>query len=304
VTRTIAFLAALLLARAALASPKLAAIAPDPTGSSVTHASLLGPGGQLYAPVNGSWARATAAGIATPVTNATIAATDVYASGTDAPPFRFRTGVWTASPLPAKGALVLGTGPALAAAVGTAIYVHTDTPTPAWTLAATAPSAPTALWAAGPTQIWIVTGGAAWHLRGKTFTRGPAAGALAGGPRPIAIAATAAIELSANRTVRPDTHGEVVAAAPAGADLALLVKDDHGAFTAERHPAKGAATATAAPAGIAWAWIWADAGAIALAAPTGEVTVLSNGAWHDATVDDVANAAPATHAGPGPAISR
>jgi hypothetical protein len=287
------------------ASPKLAAVAPDPTGTSVAHAFLVGPGGQLYAPVadRGGWARTTAAGIATPITAAAASGGEIHAAGASAPPFRWRTGEWAAEPLPARGALVLGSGPALAAAIGDAIFVRTDAQT--WTQVATAPSAPAALWAASATQVWIVAGGAAWRLRGKSFTRGPDATALAAGPRPIAIAAGAAIDLSANRTVHPSSAGDVVAAAPAGAEVALLVKDAHGVLAVERHPAKGAATTAPAPAGIAWAWMWADAhGAIALAAPTGEVTVLDGGAWHDAQLEDVAAAAPAAHAGPGPAISR
>jgi hypothetical protein len=277
-------------------APKLAAVAIDP--ADVRAAILIGPGGQVYgpAPDHGGWTRTRGGGIAAGVAAAAQSGGDVLAAGASTPIYTWRAGAWDATPLPRKGAVVLGAGPAPAAAIGTTIVVRGDK---GWAIVGDAPAPPTAVWAASPTQVLVVANGAVWRLRGKAFVRGAAATRLAPGTRPLALAGAQVMDLSAGAGKPIRAGGEVIAATAAGADTWLLVQGASG--LAVEHHAGARTTTTAAPATAAWAWIWADPhGRAALAAPDGALAVLDGGAWHESAAQD---ALPAPRAGAGPARS-
>ncbi len=284
-------------------APKLATIATDP--ADVRAAILVGPAGQIYGPVpdGGGWTRTAAGGVAAGVVAVARHGDELLAASAAAPLYRWSAATWTATPLPVHGAIILGGGPAVSAAVGTAILVRHDK---GWAKVAAAPSVPTAVWAAGDTQIWIIADGAAWRLRGKQFVRGAAATALTGAPTaraPLALGPGQALDLASNRAIKATTAGDVIAAATAGPDTWLLVRDSRAAsagaaaIRVERHGRRTAevATAPAAP----WAWIWTDRhGAVAIASPAGDVAIFDGKTWRTAPIAD---ALPAPRAGPGPA---
>ncbi|MCE9576873.1 MAG: hypothetical protein K8W52_27250, partial [Deltaproteobacteria bacterium] len=91
--------------------------------------------------------------------------------------------------------------------------------------------------------------------------------------------------------------GAVLAAAHGPDAVWLLVKGAHGAVV-EKH---GAKDETFAPPAGGWQFLWTDRrGRVAIAAPTGEVAVLVDGAWQALAIDP---ALPAPRPGPGAAHS-
>ncbi|HTJ46938.1 MAG TPA: hypothetical protein VL463_32765, partial [Kofleriaceae bacterium] len=210
IARALAILAILAIASgvARADAPVVTAVAADP--SDVSAAILVGPGGQVYAPDgHGAWARTSAGGIASGATSAARAGGDVLAAGNAL--YLWKDGAWSVTPLPQKGAPIIGVGPAAAAAIGAAIVVRGAK---GWTRVPDLSPAPTSVWAASETQVVAISGGVVWRLRGKAFVRGGPATALAPGPRALAIAGAQVIDVSANRAIK--AGGEVLAATSAG----------------------------------------------------------------------------------------
>jgi hypothetical protein len=275
----------------------IAAVAGDPRD--VTAATLVGPAGQVYGAAAGGWTRTTEGGVASGVVAAARHGDELIAAGAAAPLFRWHDGAWTATPLPVRGAIVLGGGPAPSAAIGAAVFVRGAR---GWTRV-DAPAAPTSLWAASEAQVWIIAGGAVYARRGRAFTRAGTAVATrfaTAARAPLALGRGAMLDLAGRRTIAALGHGEIVDAGQVGTATWMLVADDHGAIAIEHHDRTTHEVVTP-PLTAAWRWLWTDAaGRVAVAAPTGEVVVLERGAWRRAPV---AAAAPAAHAGPGPARS-
>ncbi|HEY5952041.1 MAG TPA: hypothetical protein VIV40_41375 [Kofleriaceae bacterium] len=146
--------------------PTLAALAP---AKDARLAIAIGPAGQIYAPDGkGAWVRTQAGGLAEEVTGASAIGTTVIIGAKNAPPFKLKTGAWTALNVGLKAKAVLGGGTRVLAAVGKSVFAL-DASQPM--KLADAPPAVTVVTAVGgsPAGVVIATDKGLMRLEGTTF---------------------------------------------------------------------------------------------------------------------------------------
>jgi hypothetical protein len=306
--------APLLAAPRAIAGPAIAAAAL-PDGGDVNAAILVGPSGEVYEPAApGTWSRRSGGGIAADVLSAAAAGGELFAIGRTTPLYRRRAGVWQAVRLGQRGAVIWGSGPTPALAVGRHVFLLSRT---GWTRVGQAPPAVTAVWATGERDVLVAASGALWRLRGSGFARLPRPATATGvfGEAPWALVAGFAFDLTRLRPVLPLTTGAVAAAAAAGDAVWFLIALPTGAFVLERHPRPAAGarpppgprpsiqlTAVPVAAGALVTGLLVDRiGRALIVTRDGAVHVWADGAW---TAGVVGDALPPPRTGAGPARTR
>jgi hypothetical protein len=310
----------LLLAPAALiaatstadARPIAAAVLASP--DDVRAAVLVGPAGEVYEPdAPGTWKRRVGGGVAGDVTGAAAGGGDLFAIGASTPLYRRRAGSWQAMRLGQRGAVVLGTGPVPAVAIGRHVFLQSRA---GWTRVGQAPLPVTALWAGGDRDVVLAAGGVLWRLRGASWMRLPrpqapigvagatASGAGIAGSGPWALTARVAVDLARGRAVTAQSPGSIIAATTSPQGIWLLIASPT-ALAIERHALPPAAPLTLAPpvAGDATiaAFLADRAGRLLIATRGGDVHVWADGAW---TAGAVSDELPAPRKGAAPARSQ
>lgn len=176
---------------AAHADPRVVALVNGSSGS-LGDARIVGPSGQVYAPVGNNllrWQRTSRGGVAATVVFAGRHRGQLYAAGRQAPIYVARKGVWYANPLPNRGWTSLSTGGATGAvAVGRQVYTLRAN---GWRRFGRTRGRVSALWASAADTIYVAN--TAGRLRrgrtlGKRASWAVLSAPLAGGDHVVAFA--------------------------------------------------------------------------------------------------------------------
>jgi hypothetical protein len=130
---------------------------------------FVGSSGQLYEPApENRWQRRGSGGVAGDVLAVVRASDDrLYAIGSNAPIYEWDGALWSARPLPNRGATTVSRGGAPAFSVGRHVYVLKSG---AWERVVSTPRRISALWAQSATRMWIATAqGEIMRLSGKSW---------------------------------------------------------------------------------------------------------------------------------------